>query len=208
MYILPFLIIVLASFYSNKVEDPPVDYILREYNRVIITPESNMYLKGKTTFNSFKCSCSSTQKTIPFSLNYKDQKVCFQNTGLNLSAKDIDCKNKIYNSNLKKSLSSDLYPFISIKLLEAWKMDNSKYLNEYEWFDIESNTNLTIRDISRNYTIKAKAMRITKNKYRIKGIQIVSMKDFKIPLPEIFFGLISFNDNIEFNYDLVFEIIK
>lgn len=50
------------------------------------------------------------------------------------------------------------------------------------------------------------AFKISDKKYRLKGIQIMSMKDYLIYPSAIIFGMIKVEDAIEFNFDLLLEI--
>ena len=208
MFLLPFLIIAFYSTHINT-DGPGLSVPLWELSsKISFSPETKMYLTGSTNLVSYKCDCLTPGNTIPISVSHKGTKTYFENTILKVNSKDINCHKKLYNYNIKKALQTDLYPNINIKLLEAWKTDNSSFLNEKDWFDVVSNTNLTIKQTTRNMNVKGKAMRISSNKYRIKGSQEISMKDFNVKVPEIMFGLITVNDKIVFNFDLVFEILK
>ena len=208
MLILPYLIFSLCLLNANSNEYDYNTTLWDVSSRINFCPESKMYISGTTNFLSYKCDCQAPLNNIPLSLKHKDKKVYFENTSLNISSRNINCHQKLYNSNIKKALEADKYPNIQIDLLEAWKLDNSTFSNENMWFDIVANANVTIRQIARNTNIKASAIRISNNKYRIKGSKILSMQEFKIKVPQLMFGLITVDDKIDFNFDLVIEVLN
>lgn len=208
MLLLPYLIIAFYTAHLNTNGNERSIPLWEVSSKISFSPETKMYLTGSTNLVSYRCDCLTPGNTVPISVSHKGTKTYFENTNLKVNAQNINCHQRLYNYNIKKALQTDLYPNINIKLLEAWKTDNSTFLNEKDWFDVISNTNLTIKQTTRNMNVKGKAMRISSNKYRIKGTQELSMKDFNVNVPEIMFGLITVNDKIVFNFDLVFEILK
>ncbi|HMG14771.1 MAG TPA: hypothetical protein VK590_04965 [Saprospiraceae bacterium] len=208
MIFLPYLVYAFCLLDLQSNQDDKTIVLLDLTSRINFCPESKMYLTGSTNFLSFKCDCQAPDNKIPLTLKYKDKKAYFENTSLNISSRNINCHQRLYNNNIKKALEADAYPNIQIDLLEAWKTDNTIFLNENGWFEIISNANLTIKKTTRNCNIKAKAIRIDKNKYRIKGNKLLSLEEFKVTVPQLMFGLISVDDIIDFNFDLVIEILN
>lgn len=192
----------------------PVSYIEKCHERfidpsskIVFSSESKMYLTGSTNLSTFKCDCASIQNNIPLYFEYVGNKAIFQNIGLEISSRNMDCHQELYNSNIKKALQADKYPFVTVNLMEAWKSDYSLFMNETDWFDIVAKTNLNIKETTKIEEVNAKAIRLSDNKYRIKGSQALSMKDYNVTVPQILFGLIQVEDKIVFNFDLVFEIL-
>ncbi len=208
MYILPYLILAFWTTHLNTNEGIINTSHGVVSNRIYFSPESKMYLTGHTNLVSYKCDCIDPLKTIPVTVRHIGSKAYFENTTLKVNSSNINCHQRLYNYNIKKALQTDIYQNITVNLQEAWKADNSIFLNEMGWFDVISNTNLTIKKTTRNLNVKAKAIRISNNKYRIMGSQELSMKDYNVTVPQIMFGMITVDDKIVFNFDLVFEILN
>ncbi|MEP7196863.1 MAG: hypothetical protein ABI851_10100 [Saprospiraceae bacterium] len=175
-------------------------------SKIFFTSDTKMYLEGKTNLGIYICDCQHPQVYIPLCFNFQNNKAIFQDIQMNISTTNIDCHNSLYNYNIKKGLNSEKFPFIKINLLEAWKKDHTTFINESDWFDTGAKLKLIIKEVQKTKNVSAKALRLSKNKYRIKGRETLSMRDFNIVLPPMLFGLIEVDDKVDFNYDLVFEI--
>lgn len=203
-FILLCLFLLSYLIETNKASIPFVN----PTSKILFSSDSKMYLTGKTNVGLYTCDCETPQVYIPLCFDFQNQKAVFQNIRMKISTSNIECHRDLYNYNLKKGLESDKFPFISIDLLEAWKSDYSMFMNETQWFDVIANTNLTIKDTKQNKQIFAQGIRISPNKYRIKGSQTLSMKDYNVVVPQILFGLVQVEDYIVFHFDLSIEIIE
>jgi polyisoprenoid-binding protein YceI len=175
--------------------------------RIVFSPESRMSINGKTNLSDYKCDCQTNSGFIPLCFVDDQHSVSFEKISLSIATEKINCNNNIYNSNIKKTLDAENYPFIRIDLLNARKTGSSISLNSSEWFQVISNTNITIRDVSRHEEVQAAAMWISGNKYRIKGSKQLNMSDFGIESPKFMLGLVRVRNNIVFEFDLFIEIV-
>jgi len=175
--------------------------------KVEISKESKMFLAGFTNVNLYSCDCQNEFSEIFMTIVNDGSHATFQNAILKLTIKNFDCHNSIYNINIKRSLEADKYPFITIALIETWQ--DAALLNgrNHDWFNIVSKINLTIKETSRTETIKAKAQYLGNNRLRLIGARQISMSDFGIEVPKFMCGLVRVGDQIDFNFDLVVELI-
>lgn len=199
MAVMPFY----SLFVSGKEKLP----IKISYSRVAFLPESKMYFMGSTNINSYTCDCVAPSGVIPLYFENIDNKLVFKNISVVIPTTTIDCQNKLYNRNIRKTLSADHYPSIRVNLVEAWKENCTSNANEFEWFDVVSKANITIKDVTKLEEVKGKAICLSNNKYRIKGSQVLNMKDFGLEAPKFMLGLIKVEEQIVFHFDLIIELI-
>ncbi len=204
-------ILLFFSFFNNRWMDPdfkttPPRYILFS-DKIHMLSESKMYLKGETNVADYTCDCNSSQLQLTVETSFSGSIATFDNAHMDVPTQQINCHNKLYNYNIKKGLESEKYNFIRIDLVKAWKTDGTPFINDSEWFDIESLTYVTIKEKMLQQKVKAKAMRMSLTKYHITGSHVLSMKDYDIKVPEIMFGLVKVKDTIVFHFDLYFEVI-
>lgn len=176
--------------------------------KIVFSSESKMYFTGSTNLQRFKCDCPTPQEPVPIIIDYKNGDLHFENSKLPIITSKIDCHHSIYNQNIQKTLQSDKNPSILIHLIDIWKTNMNTTSSSNQWFDVISNTDLTICQKTKNFYVQGKAIKLCNNKYRVKGYQILSMKEFEVPVPAFLFGLVQFNDIIQFNFDLIFEVIQ
>jgi hypothetical protein len=198
------LIVMQCFFVAGSSNTKKIDGSRK--SRIVFSQESKMYLNGNTNINTYSCDCNMPAGDIPLFFESRLAKVSFKNSILVIEARSIDCHHNLYNRNIKKALEADQFPEIKVEMLEAWQTTCATLPEKYIWFDVQSKTIITIRDVTLKQNVSASAMRTGDNTYRIKGNKLLHMNDFKVRMPKFMLGLIRINDEIIFNFDLVFEI--
>jgi len=171
-----------------------------------ILPESKMYLQGKTSINKYHCQCLATNPNFEFSLEQKENTCTFKTTHFAINTTNLDCKNSLYNYNIKKKLESNKFPKIQIHLLDIKETGITKFIFPHTWHQLRIKTQVTIRDKALIQNVQAMAFKISEKKYRLKGSHVMSMQDYLIHPSALIFGMIKVEDAIEFNFDLLLEI--
>jgi hypothetical protein len=175
--------------------------------KVEISKESKMFLAGFTNVNLYNCDCQNELSQISMTIANEGNHATYQNAILKLKPTNFDCHNSIYNINIKRSLEAGKYPSITIALIETWQDAQLLDGSTHGWFNIISKINLTIKETSKTETVKAKAQYLGGNKLRIVGARQINMSDFGIEVPKFMCGLVKVGDQIDFNFDLVVELM-
>ncbi|MBK9270644.1 MAG: hypothetical protein IPM48_03520 [Saprospiraceae bacterium] len=171
-----------------------------------ILPESKLSLRGKTNLNQYTCHCQPTKSTFEFSIEQKENTCIFKTTQFAINTTNLDCKNRLYNFNIKKSLESNKYPNIYIHLLGIKETGTPKYIFPYTWHQIEISTLVIIREKALIQNVPAFAFKISDKKYRLQGNHLMSMKEYQIYPSDLMFGMVKVDDGVAFHFDFLLEI--
>lgn len=190
--------------------DNDISVIHNKYNLlsgwIHILPESKMYLQGKTSLNKYHCKCQATNPSFEFWLEQKKNSCFFKTTHFSINTTNLDCKNSLYNYNIKKKLESNKFPSIHIHLLNIKENGIPKYIFPYTWHQLKIKTLVTIREKALIQNVEVMAFKISEKRYQLKGSHVMSMQDYLIDTYALVFGMVKVEDAIEFNFDLVLEI--
>ncbi len=186
--ILVFALITLA--FTNK------EAVVKS-TMVTIGEESALQVKGKTNVNTFTCHYDVNQFKNPIPVRYALQngKMVFSETKLQLKTNNFDCGGKAINKDFREILKADQYPHINL------------YLKEIK--NVKSNTNvevlvdIEIAGVKKDYIIPVSFK--NNNQFYIKGQVGVCLTDFYIETPKKFFGLISIENEIEIDFNLLVQ---
>ncbi|HLP94100.1 MAG TPA: YceI family protein [Saprospiraceae bacterium] len=170
--------------------------------RFHIQEGSRLYLKGTSNVNSFSCDCQDRFEGQLAELDRKGGYTKFKNAELRIRSGNFDCKNRKIDQDMQKALKAEQFPFIKISLIDSWQ--NPKCLDGSckDWFDVQANVNITITNVTKTFTVPAKAKIIGSDRFLLKGESALQMSSFGITPPEAMFGMIKVNDWISFHFDL------
>jgi len=201
------MLLILFTFFTSLFNGRDHDKTVMVTKSVVISKESKMFLEGGTNVNLYNCDCEDQSSSISMTIANEGDHATFQNAIIKLKPQNFECHNAIYNSNIRKILEADKYPFITVALLETWQDSGLLSTASHSWFDIVSKVNVTIKGITQTNSVNARAQYLGGNKIRITGEQQISMPDFGIEVPKYMCGLVKVKDQIVFNFDLVVEVI-
>ncbi|WNH12436.1 YceI family protein [Thalassobellus suaedae] len=163
---------------------------------ILIVPESTLIVKGKTNVNKFDCiyNIQKIKNPIPVFFEMKENKMVFENTELVLENECFDCGNKMINKDFQDLLKSKTHPDIFLKLKELEKLSENDSV-------YHANLELEIAGKTKDYQI---AVVLEQEKDLIvKGILLLNICDFNIEPPKKFLGIITVNEIIEINFQLL-----
>ena len=190
-HVLFILIVMTALAFTTKV--------MVDNTSVLITPESELVIKGTTNINSFKCkfNIKEINKPIPLYYNVVNDKIVFERARLVLDNECFDCGNNGMNKDFMKLLKSDEYPEIELQLREVNK-NNGSHINAL--------LELRIAGKSKSYHVPL----IVKDKVDIfvSGTLKVDITDFNLEAPKKALGLIVVSDDVEIGFHLNFSECK
>lgn len=190
-HILYIMIVLTTLAFTTKV--------MVDNTSVLITPDSELVIKGTTNINSFKCKFNIKEINKPIPLYYKvvNDKMVFERARLVLDNECFDCGNKGMNKDFMKLLKSDEYPEIELQLKEVDK-NNGSHINAL--------LELRIAGKSKSYHVPL----IVKDKVDIfvSGTLKVDITDFNLEAPKKALGLIVVSDDVEIGFQLNFSECK
>ena len=166
---------------------------------VFIKPESKLIIKGKTNINTFNCNYSiiNLENPIPVNFEFKGNKVVFNKTNLILNNDCFDCGNKTINKDFKILLKTNEYPQIFLRLKE---MENYNFENSTSNVLVE----MEIAGIIKSYKVPVN-INNNENNLFVKGKLEINICDFNLDPPKKFLGLITVNNMIEIDFQLLLQ---
>lgn len=166
---------------------------------VVISPESQLFIEGKTNVNQFSCNFDIDQidKPIPVKFKPHNDILIFDNANLVLSNHCFDCGHKGINNDFRALLKTDQYPKITLTLLEIEQPWNSEA-------ELEAKIKLNIAGKTNTYHINLKHTSGNTETF-VNGKLKLNIKDFNIEPPKKMLGLVVVNEMIEINFQLVLK---
>ncbi|MGB5420503.1 hypothetical protein [Algibacter sp.] len=182
-----FLVLIMSTFAFTVV--------ITGSTSVLITPSSNLVIKGKTNVSSFKCEYDifKFKNPIPVFFQKIDNRMVFENTTLILENNCFDCGGKGINSDFQELLKSNLYPKTRLQLKEIYPDRNNE------------NKVLALIDISLAGVTKSCKIPVTlkgDDILIIEGVLNLNICDFNLEPPKKALGLIVVKELIDINFHL------
>lgn len=172
----------------------------KEFNHAtfMISDESSLSIIGFTNINTFTCNYNIYKIDPKQEVNYKRQgsKILFTDTDLKLKSTAFDCGSKMMNRDFNKLLETEVYPNVSLKLIEIISKDI---------YDNQVNTliEVTICGKSNKYSIPVTISE--SGKLSVKGRLEMDIHDFGLKPPKKALGLIKVDDTIIIDFNLFFK---
>ncbi|WP_308991163.1 YceI family protein [Mariniflexile litorale] len=162
---------------------------------VIITPQSSLKVKGTTNVSDFSCVFNINKFKNPIQVFYhvENGKIVFNKTALVLENDCFDCGGRAINNDFQKILKSDKYPQITLFLKEINQTENMR--------DVQASINIEIAGVTQDYKIPVKVKK--SNDLFISGDLVIRLSDYNLETPKKLFGLISINDIIKIDFQLL-----
>lgn len=175
--------------------------------RFQIDQESQLYLKGTTNVNTFTCDCTDRFPLKSFEVENQEGYAHYQHAGVRLDTRNFNCHNRKIETDLQKAMKSEIFPYISISLVESWQDPKCATGDCPDWFVVKAKVRITITNVTKEHIILGKAKKIGPNRFQLMGEKALQMSEFGIDPPHAMFGMIKVNDWITFHFDLNVQIV-
>lgn len=188
-----FIVCILSSLaFTTQV-------LVKNGTSVIVSSTSELYIKGKTNVNHFKCEFNIKELNKPIPVRYKmlDGKMIFEKAKLVLNTDCFDCGNRGMNKDFRALLKSDIYPEILMELKQIDRVSPSV---------VKANVELSIAGTSRSYYLPLELKE--GQDIQVTGTLKLNITDFGLEAPTKALGLIVVSEEIEIKLDLAFEECK
>lgn len=186
-----FIIIIFLSFAFAK-------NVATNITSIIITPKSQLVIKGTTNVSKFKCrfNIEEINKPIPLSFVVKDDKLVFEKASLVLDNSCFDCGSRAINKDFVNLLKSEKYPKIVLELKQIKKDLRTNNI-------VHALIEIVIAGQSKSYflPVELKGEKVL----NVSGTLDLNICDFNLEAPKKALGLIVVSDIIKINFDLVVE---
>lgn len=173
-----------------------------------ILPSSTLSLSGTTNVNNFQCHCTKSWGSYPVSFKTNKAGTCwyFNEVGLSIPVKSLDCRHKQISKDLEKALEAEKHPYIHFRVLEALRKEECAVLPIGECLTTIIDLEIEIAGVNRHIELEVDCYFIDENKYHFSAYHEINMKDFKIEPPTALFGMIQVNPEILIDIDLRVKI--
>ncbi|MBU6342230.1 MAG: YceI family protein [Bacteroidetes bacterium] len=175
---------------------------IRIKKRMHILDGSALLLKGSSNVNVFTCDCNERFPDQLIEADNSGTYVRFSQGELSLPTRKFDCRNRKIDADMQKALDAEHYPYIRIQLQDALVDVRCLHGGCKEWFDVQGNVLITIKNTTRKEFLVAKMKIIGPDQMLLKGEKALQMSSYGIDPPEALFGMIKVNDWITFSFNL------
>lgn len=173
-----------------------------------IAEESKLSIAGSSNVNEFNCDCVQKfpKTALQMRLSEDGNNAVFDHAVLRIQTTKLDCKHKIMNRDMYKTLKAEEHPYITIVLKEAFELPRQPLVNQKSWTSLRAHVVITIAGKSKEKVLDIEAKKIDNNLFRFKSEQVLHMTDFGIDPPTAMLGLIKVDNTITIHLDLVVSI--
>lgn len=175
--------------------------------RYVISEDSEMWLEGTSTVNSFECEAETLR--FDHDVEHDIEATGFSVPGVSLvvPVHDLDCDNRRMNRDMRNALQADAFPEIR---LDVFRMD----LLPEAAADTESQDMplvafhgvMTLAGVSRDVTIRLAGWLDEQQRLHGQGTLDVKMTDFNVDPPTALFGLVKAHDDISIRFHLMADV--
>lgn len=166
-----------------------------------IHPSSSIKIHGSSNVNTFGCTATGAFQSKPIACEYKNIKNNMQAVmkgSVTVEVKSFDCKNRMLDNDMRKTLKADEFPHLTIQFLELERLP-----------DVDSDVDFLSGKVQIELAGKKKqfylryAFNKTPNGYLLKGSRAFTFADFDLSPPKKIGGLIKVNDDFDVGFTLV-----
>ena len=189
-----FILIILSSLSFTT-------SVIVNNTKILISPNSQLFIKGFTNVNSFICAFNIKELNKPIPLYYKiiEDKIVFEKAKLVLDNNCFDCGHRGMNKDFMTLLKSEDYPEILLELKEIHK-------NKHTPSVVDALVELEIAGKTKSYPFSIEIKE--EGNIRVSGSLKINITDFGLNAPKKALGLIVVSEDIEIKFELLFSECK
>jgi hypothetical protein len=174
--------------------------------KISILTGSKLYLSGTSNVNKFNCDCIDQYPDQILEAINSGGYVQFAKGGLQIKTRKFDCHNRKIDADMQKALDAEHFPCIQVSLIDALQDVKCLHGGCKDWFDIQANVHITLKETTKKEFLYAKAKVLGPNLFQVRGEKALQMSAYGINPPEALFGMIKVNDEIIFKFDLILSV--
>lgn len=166
-----------------------------------IHPSSSIKIHGSSNVNTFGCTATGGFQSRPIECEYKNTRANMQAVmrgSVSVEIKTFDCKNRLLDNDMRKTLRADEYPQMTIQFLELERMPDIDSDVDF----LSGKVQIELAGKQRQFYLRY-AFNKTPNGYLLKGSRAFKFADFDLSPPKKVGGLIRVNDDFDVGFTLV-----
>jgi hypothetical protein len=173
-------------------------------HRLIVQPDSQLIIDGKTNVNGFKCAIPRYLGTDTLVLHEggRNTRPVFVKGSVTLDAASFDCGIALMTSDFRKTIKSKTYPTIVIDFISFERTPSYAYGEE----KFKGIINISLGGVTKlfemNCTIEAKPSGLI----HLKGGRDFTFSDFNLQAPKHMMGLVKVEQGLNVNFHLVLKL--
>lgn len=167
--------------------------------RLSPSADISVVITGTSAIDDWSMKSAVMESSGTFELQ-KGKLIAVNSITFSLQSKSLKSGNPLMEAGAYRALNADQYPTITYKLNSAVlkQLESSNYL-------IQANGELTINGVTRKIKMEITAF-VKENKSIIcKGSEKLKLSDYNIPAPQVGLGALKVSDNIQMNFNLVYQ---
>jgi hypothetical protein len=196
--LLGLLLFSTSSFTVGRDESPIL------VHRLIVLPDSQLTIDGRTNVNPFKCFIPQYigRDTLVLQESGGGAKPVFVKGSVSLDASSFDCGMAVMTSDFCKTIKSQSYPAIVIEFLMFERAPT--YSAKEEKF--KGVLNISLGGATNIFEVDCTIERMASGNIRLKGARDFKFSDFKLEPPTRMFGLVRVEDSLKVSFNLVLKL--
>lgn len=172
--------------------------------KLVVDRNSSMSIKGSSNVNEFICDVRQYLEidTLSFVRDSKSQRLFFTKSEIQIEVKKFDCHNRFITQDFYKTLKSDSFPFLRIRLLSL----DQNLLNKNSQL-AKGIVEIQLANKLRKMEVDLVLLSKGSGRFQLIGSQKMNFSDFALVPPRKIAGLIKINEEITVNFELFLHSI-
>jgi len=179
----------------------------RVQEKWLVDQNSSMVVFGETNINSFECALTSfvwSKNLVFYQQNLPGTKNHPVSCEFEIPVKSFDCGMQLMTSDLRKTLQSEKYPFMNIKL----KAMSQLISNVKDGQSIETDADIMLTGIVNQNQIRFKVSKQNNESITLTAKKTIQLSDYNITPPTRFMGSVKVKDEMVINITMKLKKIS
>ncbi len=161
-----------------------------------IHPNSSIVINGCSNVNTFGCSSTGAFQAKPIEGVAGKGNINLRGS-ISIAINQLDCKNKMLNRDLRKTLKADQYPTLTINFINLERMPLSNTNSDIVCGAVQ----IELAGKRKNFNLRY-VLTQTKEGLLLAGGRSFTFSDFELTPPHKIGGLVKVKDNFDVNFTL------
>lgn len=172
-------------------------------HRLIVLPDSQLTIDGKTNVNAFKCAISQYKgrDTLVLHEGGANVRPVFVKGSVSLDASTFDCGMALMTSDFRKTIESKSYPFIVIDFISFER--TPRYGDEERFKGI---VKISLSGVTRLFEMDCAIEANSSGKIHLTGEKNFTFSDFNLQPPKRMMGLVKVDQSLSVGFHLVLKL--
>ncbi|HAQ37435.1 MAG TPA: hypothetical protein DCX89_07735 [Saprospirales bacterium] len=179
----------------------------RVQEKWLVDQNSSMVVFGETNINSFECALTSfvwSKNLVFYQPNLPGTKNHPVSCEFEIPVKSFDCGMQLMTSDLRKTLQSEKYPFMNIKL----KAMSQLISNVKDGQSIDTDADIMLTGIVNQNQIRFKVSKQNNQSITLTAKKTIQLSDYHITPPTRFMGSVKVKDEMVINITMKLKKIS